>query len=571
MCAITIDDVHRMYDAAKGRHLGPETGTGITAVPVSTPQAWTLATPIVLRANEAPVADVEVGNPHPVTGAVFGSVTVVDQGNGAVSYGPTLFTTAKGGLVSVGATSGHFTYTPSVQARQVARVSTDDEYKFDSFAVTVSDLYGRSVEAEVRVPLSTDHVPPTGAARLRMPDVNGVVAGHIEGSAWDGARLTYSLANDGNPADSTVESAYSLKGGLVQLDPSSGQFVFIPTVSTAAIPGLDTDRFVVTAIDSQGGTADIVVRPLAHLRIDAETIAVAPNVQRGRLSVASDGDGPIRFSVGRPPAKGSAQVSSNGTYVYTRTPGLGHGITADDSFTIVGTDDFGRSITVATVQVCPPLADMSPVTGRAQITESVVNTAGVQTTRGRIVATAADGRPLRVDGGGLPGNTVISAKGSTVTVNEDGTFTYSTALNTEIGHAAAAVTALAADKLDHFTVTAEDGTLVVVPVHLLPHNRLPVQSTVGASGRLGLLKTASWTTTVADPDGDDITFAIVQDNPRGTVSVYRTRTGAFLVNYTSTSGKCGRFHPSETFVVRYFDGHVCPDGSPAHVSVTYTF
>lgn len=564
---MSIDDLPRFFDVPNV-FAG---GLGITALPDFASNEPGIGTRVILQANEAPAVDVEVGNPHPVTGAIFGSVTAVDQGNGAITYGPTLFTTAKGGLVSVGATTGHFTYTPSLQARQFARSSTDQIDQVDTFTVAVTDLYGRSTAAEVRVVILAANVPPTGAARLGLPFEDGVVVGCIEGAASDGTKLTYSLVNGSNAADSTPESAYSDRGGLVQLDTNSGRFVFIPTVSTAAIPGLDTDRFVVTAIDSQGGTADIVVRPLAHLRIDAETTAIAPNVQRGRLSVASDGDGPIRFSVGRPPAKGSAQVSSNGTYVYTRTPGLGHGITADDSFTIVGTDDFGRSITVATVQVCPPLADMSPVTGRAQITESVVNTAGVQTTRGRIVATAADGRPLRVDGGGLPGNTVISAKGSTVTVNEDGTFTYSTALNTEIGHAAAAVTALAADKLDHFTVTAEDCTLVVVPVHLLPHNRLPVQSTVGASGRLGLLKTASWTTTVADPDGDDITFAVVQDNPRGTVSVYRTRTGAFLVNYTSTSGKCGRFHPSETFVVRYFDGHVCPDGSPAHVSVTYTF
>ncbi|TQK31922.1 VCBS domain-containing protein [Arthrobacter sp. SLBN-53] len=564
---MTIDDLPRIFDVPKGL----SDGVGITAVPHLGVTSQVISTGFVVRSNEPPTATVEVGNPHPVTGAIFGSVTAVDQGNGATSYGPTLFTTAKGGLVSVGATSGHFTYTPSVQARQFARVSAEPSDQVDTFTVTVTDLYGRHVDVEVTVGILVAGVPPSGAATVSLPAESGVVTGWIEGAAWDGGKLTFSLQNSSNPADSTAESAYSEKGGLVRLDTVSGQFTFVPRISTAAIPGLDTDRFVVTAIDAHGGTADIVVRPLAHLRLQAETVGTAPDVQWGRLAIAAAANGPIGFSLGRPPKKGAARVDVDGSYVYTRTPGLGHGITADDSFTIIGTDDFGRSITVATVEVCPPLADMSPVTGRAQITESAVNTAGVQTTRGRIVAIAADGRPVRVDGGGLPGNTVISAKGSTVTVNEDGTFTYSTALNTTIGHAAAAATALAADKLDHFTVTAEDGTLVVVPIHLLPHNRLPVQSTVGGSGRLGLLKTASWTTTVADPDGDDITFTIVQANPRGTVSVHRTRTGAFQVDYTSTSGRCGRFHPSETFVVRYFDGHVCPDGSPSCVSVTYTF
>lgn len=564
---MTIDDLPRIFDVPKGA----SDGVGITVVPDLGAGNQVISTGIVLRANEPPTAMVEVGNPHPVTGTIFGSVTAVDQGSGAPSYGPTLFTTAKGGLVSVGADTGHFTYTPSVQARQFARVSAEPADQIDAFTVTVTDPYGRHVDVEVNVGILVANVPPTGVATVMLPSESGVVIGRIGGAAWDGGKLAFSLQNSSNPADSTSESAYSEKGGLVRLDTATGEFMFVPQISTAAIPGLDTDRFVVTAIDAHGGTADIVVRPLAHLRLQVETTGTAPDVQWGRLAMSAAANGPIQFGVGRPPRKGTARVDVNGRYLYTRTPGLGHGITADDSFTIIGTDDYGRSITVATVQVCPPLADTPPVTGTAHITESSVNGAGVQTTRGRISAFGPTGRPLSFDGGGLPGNTVISAKGSTVTLNEDGTFTYSSALNTRVGHAAAAVTALAADKVDHFTVTAEDGTRVVVPVHLLPHNNTPTQATVGSSGRLALRATAAWTTTVVDVDGDDITCAVVQNTPRGTVSVHRDRRGAFLIHYTSTSARIGRYHPGETFSVRFYDGHLKSDGTPAYVSAMYTF
>lgn len=541
-------------------NLGPDIGNHVDA-----PAAFSTGSHVVdmvVHADTPPTAFAEVGNPKRPTGTVSGAV--ISRNTGALSFGPVLFTTDKGGLVSVGALSGRFSYTPSDQARLLARTSVDIEDRVDTFTVTVTDLYGGATDVPVAVEILAANTPQAGAAILRLPDSAGVVAGHIEGTARDGGTLVYSLANSSNPADSTAESAYSANGGLVRLDTSTGEFVFVPTISQSTIPGLVTDTFTVTVTNTLGGSAEVTVKPLAHLKIAVETISTSPDVQCGRLSVSEDG--PLSFGVGAGPTKGTVQVDRNGNYVYTRTPGLGHGITAADSFTIVGTDDFGRSITVALVRVSPPLATAAPLTATVHLSESSVDGLGDQVTRGMITAPGAHR---------FVSGTVLSIRGSSAKISEDGTFTYSSAQNLGVGHAAAAVNALAADKVDSFTVLAEDvrgdRTPVHVAVELHPYNNTPTQGTIGGSGRTLGLKTGDWTTSVVDVDGDDISYAITQRNPRGVVSVGRNRVGAFTVHYQSTSARAGTWHPGETFTIRYYDGHLKSDGTPAYVIAEYVF
>lgn len=517
---------------------------------------------LVVRPDTPPTAFAEVGEPKRPNGTVSGAV--VSRTTGALSYGPVLFTTAKGGLVSVGALSGRFSYTPSDQARRRAMVSADIEDRVDEFTVTVADLYGGSTDVAVTVQILAADIPATGTPILQPPDPDGVVTGHIQGAARDGGRLVYSLANASNPAGSTEESAYSRNGGLVQLDTETGQFVFVPTISRAVIPGTATDSFVVTVTNTRGGSADVTVNPLAHLKIGVQTLRTAPDVQCGRLAVSEDG--PLSFSVGARPRKGTVSVDRNGGYVYTRTPGLGHGITAADSFTIIGTDDYGRSITVADVRVSPPLADTAPTPATVVVFSSAVNGLGEQTTRGMAAAPGV----LRFTGG-----TVMTAKGNSAEIAEDGTFTYCTAQNLGVGHAAAAVDALAADKVDTFCVLGHDAggdpVPVLVTVNLHPYNNTPTQDTVGGSGRVRGLKTGDWTTTVVDVDGDDITYTITQRNPTGVVSVDRNRFGAFTVHYESTSVRHGSCYPGETFTISFYDGHLRADGTPAFVTAEYQF
>lgn len=560
---MTIDDLPRTADGSTAMAFGA--GIDITAVP--TVQA--LSRSFVLRANEAPTATVTVGNPAGPTAAVAGSVTAVDQGNGAVSYGPELFSTAKGGLVCLDAVSGQFSYTPSDQARQLARTSADRTHRSDSFTVTVADRYGRRTEVPVTVQVAAAKVAPKAVTRVRRPDGNGVVRGRVEATACDGGKVRYTLVNSSNPAGATVESAYSQKGGLVQLDPETGRFVFVPAISSAVVPALDTDSFVVTVFDDHGGAVHVRVKTLAHLTVGVQTTSTSPNTQCGRLLIGAEVDVPVRLSVGTPPRKGTVRMGVNGSYIYVRSPGLGRDVPAVDEFTVTGTDHYGRSLTLATVRVCPPLASRL-LDGTADIEESWLSEVGEQTTRGRIDTVGADGGPMMFAGGAY-----ISTKGSRVIVEADGSFIYTSAGNCAVGHRAAAVDASAADKVDTFTV----GTVnwlgrtgeTVVRVDLLPYNNAPMASTVGSSGRRDGEMTGEWTTTVYDADGDDITFRVVQDNPWGVVSVRRDEQGGFVVNYRSTAVRAGNLYPRERFAIRFYDGHVASDGTPAFVTTMYAF
>ncbi len=346
---MTIDDLPRTYDVS-GIIRGPVSGVGITAVPGFGTDTAILEARIPVPA--APPLDpyVSLGDPDPLTGMVRGSVRIVGEDGREVRFEPEFATTARGGLVAVDPGTGRFTYTPSVPARQIARTSTDFRDKVDTFTVEVVDAHDTRAQAHVVVAILPADVLLSGAALGGRPTPNGVLTGRIDAAAWDGARVTYSLANPSNPADSTEESALSEKGGLVQLDPDTGEFLFVPPVGDAAATP-EVDRFVVRAIDPDGATADITVVAQAHLTIEAQTRSTAPGVQRGRLLV--DDDIPLTFGLGVAPSKGIARVDQFGGYLYTRVPGA-HG-SAEDSFTILGTDGYGRSLTVATVTVCPPL------------------------------------------------------------------------------------------------------------------------------------------------------------------------------------------------------------------------
>jgi VCBS repeat-containing protein len=122
----------------------------------TTPVVVTVA---VSPANTAPVVGVLiVGDPHPSTGVVAGSVSATDADADPLVFSAPA-TTGKGN-VSINAGSGSFTYTPTTIARQNAAVPGAAPADLqDSVTVTVVDGRGGTATAEVTVAVSPTPSP----------------------------------------------------------------------------------------------------------------------------------------------------------------------------------------------------------------------------------------------------------------------------------------------------------------------------------------------------------------------------------------------------------------------------
>ena len=203
-----------------------------------------VVTVTISPANSAPVPKTTVGSPNATTGAVTGSVTATDANNDALTYGGSA-TTAKG-AVTVNASTGAFTYTPTAPARHAAAKIGAIAATADTFTVTVTDGYGAAVPVAVTVAISPKNTAPVaGATTVGTPDSStGAVSGSVSATDAEKDTLAYST-----PATTAK--------GAVSLNSATGAFTFTPSEPSRAVPG--TDTFTVTIADGYGGSTPVTV------------------------------------------------------------------------------------------------------------------------------------------------------------------------------------------------------------------------------------------------------------------------------------------------------------------------
>ncbi len=308
--------------------------------------------------NSAPVAGTPtIGTPEATSGAVIGKVNASDPDGDSLIYSAPA-STSKGSII-IDASTGAFTYTPTVSARQnAAQVGAANGDKSDSFTVTISDGQGGSTTAVVTVAIlptvttPSNNAPIAGTPTVGTPNPStGVVVGQVNATDPDGDTLTYS-----GPATTSK--------GTVLVN-SNGSFTYTPTPTArhnAARDGAGAadlvDTFTATVSDGKGGSAIIPVivgvAPVNVAPVADAPVVGTPDPSTGAVTgvvIATDADGDtLTYGAPASTSKGSISIdSSNGAFTYTPTLTARHaaanpGVTESDqtdTFTVTIADGHG--------------------------------------------------------------------------------------------------------------------------------------------------------------------------------------------------------------------------------------
>ncbi len=507
-----------------------------------------------------------------------GTLKATDAEGDALTWAAGTYSTAQGGTITVNA-NGTFSYT----IQKYAWFGVSDSYWHDhavngdpgdTFTINVSDAFGGTTAVSYGIPIEKQNAAPTLSGSVASSSTSGlgVVRGTIaSGSDGDGDGLTYTLVG------TTGGSVYGSNGGIVTMSGTS--FTYIPK------SGATSDTFQVQVSDNHGGvtTATVTLNGLTTPSPQTNTNGVA-GVTNGSLNVPAGDTGlGLTYSLGSGPSKGSVVVNANGTYTYTRTAGLGHSTTPNDSFTIKGTDSTGKSVIIATINVAPSVNNNAPTvtvnggTGTVNLSSpgSLNTSTYVQTINGiTFSATDSDGDALSInnkyDGTGTAfalasGGTISTANGGTVTVNSNGTMSYSVTKDAAYYHGAAKIGASGTTTTDWFNLTVTDaygGTSVVrVNVPVFAVNRAPTFASGSYVTGLSGTKVV-WALNVDDADGD-----LVGTNRGGTPGYDNSKGGNITGNLDTGGASYGFGSGTLTITVRdgfYLtnaDGTIAVDGS----------
>ncbi|OYN80802.1 beta strand repeat-containing protein [Mycolicibacterium sphagni] len=489
--------------------------------------------------------------------SVPGQINAYDPDDDDLTY---TFTEPSEGTVSIGA-DGSFLYT---------RSTNQSHSDTDTFTVTISDVTGQNgniVGQNLDHPYAPDgHTitetitvhytgtadnAPTAAIVVGTRDGMGVVRGSVNGNDIDGDTLTYSLVNPGTTG-ATTSSIYTSKGAIVELNTATGAFTYIPTSTS-----ITTDSFQVLVSDGRGGTTTQTVVETTWLSLGTATTGTSAYVENGKVNVPSGDSGLLSYTLGTGPAKGTVVVNADGTYTYTRNTSLSSSVSTSDTFTIVATDANGKSFTLPTVSVSPPLETITATTtatGGTFTPRTMLNgtatVPGTQTTTGTFSGVDANGNAVTVAAGSY-----TSADGATVTVTSGGGFLYTLSSYSDVWHKAAATNAPTSDKYDTVNINVTDSlggtTPVTFSVALKTENSSPSSSSsVGSADGLGVVR---GTVNGSDSDGDSLTYSLV--GTTGT-SEYTANGGIVTLtgnSFVYTPNKSAS--TSDSFQVLVSDGH----------------
>ena len=308
----------------------------------------------------------------------------------------------------------------------------------------------------------------------------------------------------------------------------------------------------------QLGQTDQVTMASLRSAVVAEQPVVNPPDDAGVVTgevVVPDAD----TAVASGPSKGTVAVSVSGdtvSFTFTPTKQARHAAAAvgadpalkADSFVLTVVDGSGDITTVPiTVEIAP--ANTPPT---IQLTKPRLSPFGSAEVRSSIRVRDADGDAYTF-------TLSPTAKGGTVTIDEDGHMSY---LPTdEARHAAGASNATEADKTDTYTVTVADGyggvTVVTVTVPIKPDN---IDPEVKVRTRTSPLRSTVTGVVIAkDPNGDPLTYEVGDTNKGGTVVIDQrgrfTYTPSPQARHAAAADNASQLDKQDSFVITVTDDH----------------
>ncbi|WP_157897860.1 Ig-like domain-containing protein [Mycolicibacterium rutilum] len=463
----------------------------------STTRSTGVVTITVTAVNDAPVAGEDFFT-TPEDTAYTGNVLNNDSDAEGDKLTVSLVDQPAHGTVTL-AEDGTFTYTPAPNFSGL-----------DHFTYTTFDGTTTTAPTIVLISVTPVNDPPTANPDSYTINEDSVLAGNV-------------LSNDADP-DKNNLTAHLVDGpdnGTLTLN-SDGTFTYTPNTGYNG-----TDSFTYTASDgslsSGEATVTITIRPVNHAPVavnDAfttdEDTAATGNVLLNDTD--SDGD-PRTAQLVSGPANGILTLNADGTFTYTPNANF-HGT---DSFTYKASDTFATSNTATVTITVNPVNDL-PVAGGDSYTigEDTVLTGNVRTND-----TDADGDPLTVE-------LLSNPASGTLTLSEDGSFTYTP---TRDFHG-----------IDSFTYTVSDGkggtAVGTVSITINPANDAPVAD----NGTVTVDEDSSYTGAlpVSDVDSDDVTTSVVVGPAHGELVLHDDGT------YTYTPD--ADFNGTDSFTYRATDG-----------------
>ncbi|MFC1524684.1 tandem-95 repeat protein, partial [Thermodesulfobacteriota bacterium] len=377
-----------------------------------------------------------------------------------------------------------------------------------------SKISGQGVGTPTSIPVAVSDVLAT--------DEDTLANGTLSATDSEGDSLVYSIVANGTQGTATIT------------DPATGIYTYSPNSNAN---GVDTFTFKVNdgTFDSTTATVTVTINPVNDApSANAGTLVLNEDVPGGGVLGASDVEGDsLIFAIVSNGNKGAALITNPSTGVYTYIPNQNSNGT--DSFTFKVNDGVLDSATVTMTVTINGVNDApSALNGILNINE---DSDGSDT----LMASDVEGDSLTfaIVSNGTKGNAVITPA--------TGAYTYTPNPN--------------ANGEDSFTFKVNDGALdsntATVTVNITSVNDAPAASSSTMTINEDVV--GSSFLNADDPDGDVLTFLLVTDGGKGTVSITGS-TGAYT--YTPDPDANG----SDSFSFKVNDGTL--DSNTASVTVT---